>query len=129
MWHTERTIYALAVLWFLSIRTATVASITKVDTAAPEESLAAAEHALPRDVLVAVLLAVELPRTNLLNAAGLAQELLLFGRFSELQIAFAVNQATEEVLFTLVTLVEGALVHEVLVKLTVVATVLLLHRL
>ena len=54
-----------------------MALLTEVTVAATEERLGAAEMALPRDMLMPVLLAVELPATYLFDRAPLAHQIFL----------------------------------------------------
>ena len=57
-----------------------MARLTEVGVSASEEGFRAAQMALPGDVLVSVLLAVELATANLLDGAALAHKVFLFGR-------------------------------------------------
>ena len=59
--------------------------------AAAEERLGAAKMALPGDVLMPMLLAVELPATYLFDRAPLASQILLACRLSEGQITLALG--------------------------------------
>ena len=59
--------------------------------AAAEERLSAAKMALPGDVLMPMLLAVELPAAYLFDRAPFADQIFLARRFSEGQITLALG--------------------------------------
>ena len=75
------------------------------------KSLSAALVALPGDVLVAMLRAVVLTSTNLLDMASFADEILLRGGLSSLQVALAVDLTTVVRLTAAMALVESTLLH------------------
>ena len=116
--HAKRAVHSAAIVGGSAPRVP-VARLAEVSVAAPEERLRAAQVALPGDVLVPVLLAVELATADLLDGAARAAEVLLAGRVSKLQVALAVNKAAVERLLAGAALVEGALGQNVLVRLVV----------
>ena len=116
--HTKRAVHSAAIVGGSAPRVP-VARLAEVSVAAPEERLRAAQVALPGDVLVPVLLAVELATADLLDGAARAAEVLLAGGVGKLQVALAVNKAAVERLLAAVALVEGALGQNVLVRLVV----------
>ena len=73
-------------------------------------SLAAAEHALPDDVLGAVLRARGLPSTHLFQNTVLAEQ-TLSSNIIVVQVLLAVDKATEVRLFALMALIKRALMH------------------
>ena len=81
------------------------------------ERLSAALVAFPGDVLVAMLRAVILTSTNLLDLACFADKVLLLGSLSGLQVALTVYHAAVVRLTTAMALVEGTLLHYVLCRL------------
>ena len=73
-------------------------------------SLAAAEHALPDDVLGAVLPAGGLPRTHLFQNTVLAEKTLSLN-ILVVQVLLTVDKAPEVRLFALMALIKRALMH------------------
>ena len=108
-----------------AINTATVINLTStevimviltvVSVIAAEQGLTAAEHALPSDVLVSMLWAVELATANLLDCASTAEQIFLFCVLCELQVALTVGQSTEVGLRALAALIEGSLSVQIFV--------------
>lgn len=128
MGHTKWAVNTSAVLR-RSLPRVPVALVAEVRVSASIEGLATAQEALPSDVLVSMFLAGVLAGTDLLNDAGLAEEIALLCVFCELQIALAVRQPSVEGLLALVALVEGALGEEKLIQLAKELVALLSHRL
>ena len=124
MWNTERAILSFAVVWRRGPRVP-MAILAKVVRTAPEESLRAAKVALPRNVLVAVLLAVELASANLFDGTSLAQELILARRLRKLQVPLTVRQAAIKRQLAPEALVEGTLCQDILFRLVVEAVTFL----
>ena len=62
---------------------------------ATKNSLGAAKVALPVDKLVAMLCAVELTASNLLDCTFFADHVFLSGRLSHIQVSFAVHQSSK----------------------------------
>ena len=116
MGHTKWAVHTAAV-FRLSLPRAHVAFVAEVRVSASEEGLAAAQEALPSDVLVPMLLAGVLAGTDLLDDAGLAEEVALLRVLGELHVALAVRQPTVEGFLALVALVEGTLGEEELIQL------------
>ena len=111
MGNAKRAVYTAAVLsWPMHVLIVMV--LAEVGGSEAEvESLSAALVTLPGDVLMAMLRAVVLTSTNLLDLACLANEVLLFGSLSRLQVALAVNLPTVVRLTAAMTLVESTLLH------------------
>ena len=80
------------------------------------EGLSAASVTLPGDVFVAVLGAVVLTSTNHFDLARFADEVLLLGGLSGLQVALAVDLATVVRLLAVMALVESTLLHDKLCR-------------
>jgi len=128
MGHTKWAVHTAAVLR-LSLPIALVASIAEVRVCTSEKGLAAAQEALPSDVLVSMLLAGVLAGTDLLNGAGLAEEVALLRILGKLQVTLAVRHSTIERLLALVALIEGALGEKELIQLAKELVVLFSNRL
>lgn len=97
----------------------------EVGAEAVEQCRAAAVHALPVDLCFAVFVTDLLARTNLLQDALLAAEILHFGLIllSIVHLLFAVYEATKVRLLAVKALVEGAPMVGVLLLLAVVNVV------
>ena len=111
MWDAERAIDTAAILsWAMHVHIVMV--LAEVGCSEAEvERLSAALVAFPGDVLVAMLRAIVLTSTNLLNLACFADKILLLGSLSGLQVALTVDLAAVVRLAAAMTLVEGTLLH------------------
>ena len=118
MRHTQRAIHAVAVVGGC-LQEVAMAWVAEVVIPAAKECLSAAEVALPSNVIVPVLLAVELPATYLFDLAGFAEQILLARRLGQGHLALTFGQTSVKRHFAGVALVKGAFGQKVLVWLVV----------
>ena len=123
--HAKRAVDAVAItklhLAGMAVAPVIVAPLAEVvRSEAVEESHAAAEHALPVDLLLSMLLAVVLARAIGLHLALLAAQVLFLGVLLDALLHLAVNHSAKVGLLAVVALVECAAVHRELEKLALV---------
>ena len=114
--HAQCTIHAIAVLSLdLVVRRAAVLVMTVVaevcGAEAVEEGDGAAEHALPVDLLLAVLVALLQTRAIGLHLALFASQVLLLRLLFHAQLSLAINHTAKVGHLAVVALVERALMH------------------
>ena len=109
MWDAQWAVRASRAVIELFGCMSTMAVIAVICWATSEECLRAAQTALPSDVLVAVLGAIELSAANLLDRALLADKVLFLRRLRHVQVSLAISLSTKERLLALVAFVKCAL--------------------
>ena len=82
----------------------------------------AAEHALPVDMLLPMLVTDDNTGAKSLKLAVLADKVLLRGTLLDSELLLALNHAAEVGLLTLVALIEGAFLHGEAEKVTMIGT-------